>query len=39
MLTHDDKKFLLKAIDLAEISLKKGDEPFGSILVLDNEIL
>ena len=30
--------YLNRAVELAEIALRKGDDPFGSILVLDNQI-
>lgn len=29
----EERKFLARAVDLAEIALEKGDEPFGSVLV------
>src|SRR5690554_6950060 len=33
MLTKKDLKFLKRSVELAKISLDKGDEPFGSVLV------
>lgn len=40
MITEKDKKYLNRAVELAEIALEKGDEPFGSILVsASDEIL
>lgn len=33
MINQKDKKYLTRAVELAEIALDKGDEPFGSILV------
>lgn len=39
MLTKKDKVYLKMAIDLAKESLHKGDEPFGSVLVLDDLVL
>jgi tRNA(Arg) A34 adenosine deaminase TadA len=32
-ITHDDRRFLARAVDLAEQALRTGDEPFGSVLV------
>ncbi|MCA1780772.1 MAG: nucleoside deaminase [Dermatophilaceae bacterium] len=31
--TDDDRRFLARAVDLAEEALSAGDEPFGSLLV------
>lgn len=31
--TDDDRRFLTRAVDLAETALAAGDEPFGSVLV------
>lgn len=39
MITNKDKAYLKIAIDLARESLNEGDEPFGSVLVLDDKIL
>lgn len=40
MLQKDERIFLERAVELAEIALEKGDEPFGSVLVSeDGEIL
>ncbi len=39
MLNKDDFKYLNKAYELAKEALIKGDEPFGSVLVLDGKIL
>lgn len=33
MINQKDKEYLARAVELAEIALDKGDEPFGSILV------
>ncbi len=33
MINSLDKKFLRRAIELAQTALEKGDEPFGSVLV------
>ncbi len=39
-ITHEDRSFLIRAVDLAERALEHGDEPFGSVLVsVDGEIL
>ena len=32
-LSHQDRRFLSRAVDLAEEALDAGDEPFGSVLV------
>ena len=37
MLSTEDMKFLEIAVDLAEEALNAGDEPFGTVLVLDGE--
>ncbi|MBU5593838.1 nucleoside deaminase [Amphibacillus sp. MSJ-3] len=34
-----DEQFTLKAISLAELSKKQGNEPFGAVLVKDNTIV
>lgn len=40
MIDEKERKYLKRAVELAEEALKKGDEPFGSILVSDKgEIL
>lgn len=36
MISDSDLKHLQRCIELAEISLEKGDEPFGSVLVSAN---
>lgn len=36
---NEHLKFLNEAVNLAETALKKGDEPFGTVLVLDGEIV
>lgn len=33
MIAEDDRRFLLRCVELAQESLEAGDEPFGSILV------
>lgn len=33
MIDQKDKEYLKRAVELAELALEKGDEPFGSILV------
>ena len=37
MLSNEDMSFLEVAVDLAEEAVNAGDEPFGSVLVLDGE--
>ncbi len=37
MLSDQDMTFLEQAVDLAEEALNAGDEPFGTVLVLDGE--
>lgn len=37
MLSQKDREYLERAVELAEIALEKGDEPFGSILVSDKD--
>lgn len=32
-------KYLNEAVNLAKLALKKGDEPFGTVLVLDDKIV
>ncbi|GAA4887922.1 nucleoside deaminase [Tessaracoccus lubricantis] len=40
MLSADDRRFLARAVELAEDALLAGDEPFGSVLVsADGEVL
>lgn len=40
MISDSDLKYLKRCVGLAEIALKKGDQPFGSVLVSeDGEIL
>lgn len=39
MLSNQDMAFLSEAVDLAEEALRRGDEPFGSVLVLEGEVL
>lgn len=40
MITDTDLKHLQRCVELARIALKKGDEPFGSVLVSgDGEVL
>lgn len=36
MLTQKEMEYLKRAVELAEIGLEKGDEPFGSVLVTDS---
>ena len=36
MITEMDLKHLRRCVELAEIALEKGDEPFGSVLVSEN---
>lgn len=33
MVSERDRKYLVRAVELAEEALEKGDEPFGSVLV------
>jgi tRNA(Arg) A34 adenosine deaminase TadA len=33
MITDADRRFLSRAVELAELALSRGDEPFGSVLV------
>ncbi len=33
MLTKEEMKFVKRSVELAKVSLDKGDEPFGSVLV------
>lgn len=37
MLSNEDMKFLEDAVDMAEESVEAGDEPYGSVLVLNGE--
>lgn len=37
MISQKDQKYLERAVELAKIALEKGDEPFGSILVSDED--
>lgn len=40
MVTDADLKYLKRCVELAEIALEKGDEPFGSVLVsADGKVL
>ena len=39
ILNKNPLDYLRRAVELAEIGLNKSDEPFGSILVLDDKIL
>ena len=40
MLSAEDRRFLTRAVELAEAALEAGDEPFGSVLVsADGEVL
>lgn len=39
MLSNEDMAFLEVAVDLAEEAVQQGDEPFGSVLVLDGQWL
>lgn len=39
MLSNEDMAFLEIAVDLAEEAVELGDEPFGSVLVLDGQWL
>lgn len=34
-----DEKFMLRCIELAEKSVKEGEAPFGSLVVVDNKII
>src|SRR5699024_7744453 len=38
-ISESDKLFLTRCVDLAQQALNAGDEPFGSVLVLDGEIV
>ena len=38
-LKKKDEQFILKAISLAELSRKQGNEPFGAVLVKDNKVV
>ena len=38
-ISESDKLFLTRCVDLAQQALKAGDEPFGSVLVLDGKIV
>lgn len=37
MITEKDRKYLKRCVELAEIALNKGDEPFGSVLVSETD--
>lgn len=37
MLSNEDMAFLGDAVDLAEQAVEQGDQPFGSVLVLDGQ--
>lgn len=40
MITDTDRRFLTRAVELAELALSRGDEPFGSVLVsADGDVL
>lgn len=40
MISESDLKYLRRCVELAETALRKGDEPFGSVLVsADGEVL
>lgn len=39
MITEIDKAYLKRCVELAKEALEKGDEPFGSVLVLKGKIL
>lgn len=40
MISESDLKYLQRCVELAETALRKGDEPFGSVLVsADGEVL
>ncbi|MGX7198192.1 hypothetical protein ACWODM_16025, partial [Enterococcus olivae] len=36
---NSDEEFLLEALALAESAVQKGNEPFGAVLVKDNQIV
>lgn len=37
--SREDLVFLRRAVDLARLALERGDEPFGSVLMSDGEVL
>src|SRR5699024_1294790 len=37
MISEQDRKYLKRCVELAELAVEKGDEPFGSVLVSKNE--
>ena len=39
MKTQEHERFLRRCIELAQESLDSGDNPFGSVVVKDNEII
>ncbi len=40
MISESDLKYLRRCVELAETALRKGDQPFGSVLVsADGEVL
>lgn len=36
---NNDQKFMQRAIDLAKSAVKHGNEPFGAVLVKNNQIV
>ena len=36
MINEQDRKYLKRCVELAELTVEKGDEPFGSVLVSKN---
>lgn len=36
MINEQDRKYLKRCVELAELAVEKGDEPFGSVLVSKN---
>lgn len=36
---NNDKKFMQRAIELSKLAVKHGNEPFGAVLVKDNQIV
>lgn len=36
---NNDQKFMQRAIELSELAVKHGNEPFGAVLVKDNKIV
>ncbi len=39
MITAEDRRYLYRAVELAEVALSAGDEPFGSVLVSQNGVI